>query len=399
MLRDVADDVKKHYYDPKFHGIDWDAKVRDAKEKIDNSDSLNRALSHIAAALDSLNDSHTYFVPPPRPYVHDYGFQMQMVGDRCYVIRVRPGSDAESRGLKAGDEILTINGYSPTREDFWRIQYIYNILRPQQGLHLKLRDAAGNERQMDVLAKFRELQHVKDFSGAAYADIIRAEEEQAHLLRVRYAEKGNNLMIVKLPEFVLSIPEIDAVIGKLQNHSAVILDLRGNPGGGEEALRWLLGGMFESKVKIGDRMTRSSTKTIETEFRRHGFTGKLTVLLDSKSASAAEIFARVIQVEKRGTVVGDRSSGSVMEARRYNHHVGIGTFVPYADSVTEADFRMSDGQSLEQKGVVPDKLFLPTASDLASGKDPVLAYAAEMLNVKMSPEEAAAQFPYEWPKE
>src|SRR5580698_7972494 len=64
MLKEISSDIKKHYYDPTFHGVNWDAKIEDAKQRINAADTMNRALSEVAAALDSLNDSHTFFVPP-----------------------------------------------------------------------------------------------------------------------------------------------------------------------------------------------------------------------------------------------------------------------------------------------------------------------------------------------
>jgi C-terminal processing protease CtpA/Prc len=396
MLRDISSDVKKHYYDPNFHGIDWDAKVREAEAKIGSSDSWNVALSDIADALDNLHDSHTLFWPPARPEVPDYGFEMQMIGDRCYVIRVRPGSDAEAKGLKAGDEILTVNRYAFARDDFWKIDYLYKVLSPQSGLRLELRAVNGNKGQVDVMAKLVERPH-GDITG--HAPVTRAIENEVHLNRVRYAEKGDGLLIVKLPVFLLSLSEVESVVGKMRKHSGVLLDLRGNPGGREDTLQFLLGGLFENNVKIGDRQDRVSTRPVEARPRHHAFTGKLVVLIDSKSGSASELLARVVQIEKRGSVVGDHSSGSVMEAKHYYHRTGTGTIFVYGASITEADFKMSDGQSLEHKGVSPDTLLLPTSTDLANGRDPVIAFAAEMLAVKITPEEGGALFPYEWPKE
>jgi C-terminal processing protease CtpA/Prc len=134
----------------------------------------------------------------------------------------------------------------------------------------------------------------------------------------------------------------------------------------------------------------------------HRFTGKLIVLADHRSASAAELFARVVQIERRGAVMGDRTSGSVMEARYCSHHTeGDPYFDPvlvyYAVMVAEAEMVMSDGNSLEHIGVIPDETILPTAADLASDRDPVMARAAEMGGVTLTPEDAAMLFPFEWP--
>jgi len=50
MLSTISDDVKKHHYDSKLHGIDWGANVKNFQQRIDNAASLNRGLSEVAAA-------------------------------------------------------------------------------------------------------------------------------------------------------------------------------------------------------------------------------------------------------------------------------------------------------------------------------------------------------------
>ncbi len=168
-----------------------------------------------------------------------------------------------------------------------------------------------------------------------------------------------------------------------------------------EFLAHFIGGVFDHEVKIADRVRRNGVKTEHTKSRgEKTFSGKLVVLVDSESASASEIFARIVQLEKRGVVVGDLSSGSVMESRLYPHSIGGAmTIMFYGSSITDANLFMSDGKSLEHVGVVPDTRILPTPSDLAASRDPPLAYAAGLVGIKLTPEEAGKLFPVEWPKE
>jgi carboxyl-terminal processing protease len=406
MLQQISTDVRKHYYDPKFHGLDWDANVQKAKERIDKADGLNKALSEVATALGALNDSHTFFLPPARPFRHDYGWQTQMVGDHCYVIRVRPESDAEAKGVNPGDEVLSVNGFVPERDNLWKMEYVFNILRPQGGLRVTLRDPAGSQRQVDVMANIKQLKRVTDLTGGDGAqdiwDLIREGETEQNLTRARRTEMGDELMILKFPQFSFSESEVDAMIGAVRKHKALILDLRGNPGGSVETLKYLVNGVFEEETKIGDQVGREKDTNKPMIAKVHGhnhFTGKLIVLVDSKSASAAELFARVVQIEKRGVVLGDHTSGSVMESKRYSYKIGLDTVVLFGASITVADLIMTDGKSLEHTGVLPDQVVLPAATDLASGLDPVMARAAETLGIKLSPEEAGKMFPYEWTRQ
>ena len=105
MLKVIKEDIKRNYYDATYRGMDLDARFAAADEKMKGATSLGQIFGIIAQAMADLNDSHTFFIPPSRITKTQYGWQMKMVGETCYVTAVKPGSDAEAKGLKVGDAV------------------------------------------------------------------------------------------------------------------------------------------------------------------------------------------------------------------------------------------------------------------------------------------------------
>jgi carboxyl-terminal processing protease len=400
MLSQVKDDLKGNYYDPAFHGVDLDARFKAADQALDKATSLGQVFGIIAQTVIGLNDSHTFFVPPEQTVHSDYGWQLQAIGDKCFVVAVKPGSDAEAKGLKPGDEVLAVNGIPPAREELWKLRYLYYQLRPQAGMHLLLKTPEGEERALDVLAKVRNDKRRLDFTqGWDIFNTIRQIENESRLYRNRYAEIDDDVFIWKMPTFEADPDRIDAMMDRVGHHKALILDLRGNSGGSELTLLALIGRVLNKDLTVGTLKRRKESKPLVAKSRgQNAYNGKLVVLVDSDSASAAELFARVMQLEKRGIVIGDRSAGAVMRSKFHAHQMGIDVAVFYGMSVTDADLTMSDGKSLERAGVVPDELMLMTGKDLASQHDPVLSRAVELVGSKLDPVKAGAMFPREWLK-
>ena len=132
MLRDLRDAMEHHYYDPKFHGVDMQARFQAADMRLQSVDNLGAALTTIAETLDALKDSHTFFLPPSRNTHREYGYVLQMIGDRCFITAVRPNRDASEK-LSAGDEVVTWQGFTPTRETLWTMSYVFNTLVSLRG--------------------------------------------------------------------------------------------------------------------------------------------------------------------------------------------------------------------------------------------------------------------------
>ncbi|HMO80952.1 MAG TPA: S41 family peptidase [Pyrinomonadaceae bacterium] len=387
MLDRLVSEVKRHYFDPEFKGIDIDEKHREAIANIEKATGVGQLRSAIAQFFAEFNDSHMFFLPPGHVNNIEYGIDFRMFGERCVVIYVEKGSDAEKKGLEIGDELRSISGFTPTRDSLWRVRYFFFVLFPQPSLKLDVAKPDGRAATYEIEPK------VSTGTRVTQPDpnqIIRDSERNRRLAtRQYYYDKFPEAFIWKMPSFSLEPHRVDGIIGRAKKHPALVFDLRGNGGGRVDMLRRLIGNVFSEDVKVGDEVMRRRTKEMIAKTRgRNAYTGTIAVLIDADSGSASEVFSRVIQLEERGLIIGERSAGAVMESRVYGQMVGVDVVAVYGASITIADLIMKDGKSIEHVGVTPDILIVPTPQDIAAKRDIVLARVLEALGVKVTPEEA-----------
>jgi C-terminal processing protease CtpA/Prc len=312
-------------------------------------------------------------------------------------VDLKPGSLAVEDGLRAGDQVLMVEGVTPSRATLWQIMYAFHAVRHRRELRMRLQSPDGARREAVIRARVtppRQFQRFED-----WIDALALKLETRNSAPIRTALVGADGVVVQLTSFNLDDGDIDRTMDRVRGKRALILDLRENPGGRVDALRRVAGYFFEKPTAIAELRGRKKTDAIESAHRPADrvFHGKVVVLVDSASGSAAEVLARVLQLTRRATVIGDRSSGAVMVSRPHIYTDGNeARFLMYGLGITEATLLMADGASLERTGVVPDEPLLPSPEDLAAGLDPVLARAAALLNLPLDPKAAGVLFPRDW---
>jgi C-terminal processing protease CtpA/Prc len=398
MLDNVKNALKNDYYDPnpKFAGVDLETRFKAAEEKLKKTEYLPDAFAIIAQVVLDLNDSHTLFVPPNISTVVEYGWRVITVGDKSIVSGILENSDADKKGLKIGDEILAINGFRPTRKELWKVLYYYNLISPKIKLTLDVKSPAGEVRQLVINTKLTQLKKSINLTDTSDFNAAARESDRRSNLGLHYFREVGDAFIWKMPTFDFDPREVGGFIGPARNKRALILDLRGNSGGYVVTHNELAGYFFDHDVKISDEKQRKKTKTETAKTKGSDvFKGKLIILVDAQSHSASEVFARLMQIEKRGIVLGDITGGSVMTSRGKLFTLGVDDAFGYVMGITIADVFMSDGKSLEHVGVIPDELILPTGQDLAERRDPVMARALELSGHKIEASLAGRFFPVE----
>ena len=395
MLRAVERDLRDNYYDTTFHGLDLKTLFDSADARIAVAKSNGEAFLAIAVTLAALRDSHTNFYPPPRRDVVRYGWNLGAVGDSCYILRVDPESDAAARGVKPGDRLVAIDQFAANRDDRRDLLYVYYALAPRATVRLTLQSPGDTLRSVAVQAKVTPHPQIMDLThGDDIWQIIREEQNVQRAERSRFWEFGSDVLVWKFPTFMVADRDVDQAMRRARGFKALVIDLRENPGGLVSTLLRLAGGLVGADT-FGVRRERAKTEPLHTRTGGPQFTGSVVAVVDAQSASSAEVLAYLLQLRRRGTVVGDRTAGAVMESRGRGHRVGVDVVVPYYTTVTQADLVFADGTRLEGRGVIPDEIVLPSGADLARRRDPALARAITLAGHAITPEEAGLLFPLE----
>jgi carboxyl-terminal processing protease len=369
----VAKDIEKHFYDPKLKGVDWKAITERARQRIRQADHLGDMLAAIASVPYQLNDSHTVFIPPGRSAKVDYGFDAEPFATDILVYKLKKDGPAVKAGLQLGDKIIAMDGFAAKRENFFEMTRYFEFLNPATEMTLEVVRGNDPPRTITIPAKVeqRGKGYLMDYN--AIRQMIDAQEPV-----YKHQDYEGNIGYLKLRIFMLSSRNVDAMVSKVKNSSAVIIDLRGNGGGAIETLTSLAGSFTDQPYEMAKRVGRDKTEVVKVKAETPRITAPVFVMVDSDSASASEMFARDLQTRKRAVVIGDNSSGRVNLAQIFWEKVGAFDMVAFGTEIAVAKVVMEDGEELENRGVKPDQFCIPTAQDLHQEKDPCLDQALKL---------------------
>jgi hypothetical protein len=164
----------------------------------------------IAQVLLEFKDSHTLFLPPQRSARVEYGWQMQTFGNDCYLIAVKPNSDADARGLKPGDKVLKIDGIAPNRDNLWFYYYLYTALAPRPMVNVEVQSPGEQPRQLELKAKVKPGKQIFDLTDTIdFTAYLRELVDEARMIDHSSYEVNKDVVIWRMPVFNLTEDGVD----------------------------------------------------------------------------------------------------------------------------------------------------------------------------------------------
>lgn len=356
----VWSEVRRGYYDPTLHGVDWTAARATFRPQALAASDERGLYRVINAMLDLLDDGHAAASPPAAVRRQEAQFARRAVmgltlmrgetPDDWTVERVRPGSPAEAAGVQMGWALNSVDGkpWGPDVETYDGVP-----------VQLVLTDDAGQRREIALTPRVMEA--IEPFT---------ADKSRPGVLVLRVEQFDEGLGAWMGSELEGLPPDVD-----------VVLDLRGNPGGRLMEAESVLTCFLPRDQVWATRTGRSGRPVVlraagDCGDRRDPLANDVAVLVDQGSRSAAELTPAALQEARRGIVVGEKTGGSVLIAQETN--------LPDGGRLTlsRADFVTSGGIRLEKRGVTPAIAAPRTVAQRRAGDDPTLEAAIAALQAE-----------------
>lgn len=257
------------------------------------------------------------------------GIEVGTENGQLMVITPIDDTPASRAGLLSRDIIIAIDG-TPT--DNLSLQEAVNLMRGEPGSQLRLSILRAGEDSPRDLTLTRE--------------IIRSESVRHETLEPGYGYLRISQFQSRTPEQALRALERMA---REQPLEGLILDLRNNPGGVLQAAVGVADLFLDSGLIV---YTEGRLSDTEMSFSASPDTPArdvpLVVLINSGSASAAEIVAGALQDQRRGVIMGTESfgKGSVQQIMPLGNGEGL--------KLTTALYYTPNGRSIQAQGIEPD---------------------------------------------
>lgn len=340
----------------------------------------------IRGLLRPLDDPFTRFLDPTQYRVLKEQNQGGYVGVGALLdphrtpdgyVRVKalaPGTQAHSAGLRPADLILKVDG-SSTRS--LRLDQILRLLEGGANAPVRLTvRRAGRPLVLTIRRRWVD------------RPVVESQMSEGHVGVIRLFEFNDR-----------ADAQVDEALTRLERQGlrALILDLRGNPGGTldaaqEVASRFLPAG--KTVVTMVQNGAEPEVRPVLEQKHNHRFNQRgraipLVVLVNRTSASAAEIVAGAIQDHHAGVILGTRTYGKGL----------VQTVVPLrggaAIAVTSARYLTPSGTDINRRadrrgGISPDVLVDATEEDWRKRNDVQLRTALQLLQNRIGYKRSAA---------
>jgi carboxyl-terminal processing protease len=397
LLSKIETVVQNKFYDPKFNGKNWREIVARNKEAIIDAQSIEGFEGAVSTMFAELNSSglgilgeHTKITPRNAINASFKAIATKHEGSRWVFQDVLPGGVADRSGVRPGDALVSAQGHEitpPSKPAFSMGERIPIVIS---------RNGARKEAHLELTTpppKYKD-------NPYAEPDSITAALGEDSLGKVKVSLFPGKIGI----DFANRVAELFS--GEIARADRLIIDLRGNPGGGVGGLRLMsyltpgkqpvgysldrptaergydkntlprFGRIPKSKIEIALLAVKFAGKksvVLETEgLGKQKFHGKIVLLVNEHSTGAAEMVIQFAQENGLATIVGAKTPGHLVSRSAFKIGSGYRITIPIGAYVSWR------GNRIEGKGIQPDIPVDWSYEDALQGSDNQLAKAVQV---------------------